>query len=199
MFEISLSNAAELIASIRIHVNCRNLNIRAEQPFIPASALTTHLTLFENAMKPNQRNRIPMNKQRPILLFVILALAATMPFSIAQQSQGDAERYARQAASARAIPTFDPGWEEDEFPPHAVSLKTPEEINPYIKPVSLDARTRQRRTPYPSPSRPTASCTSRGRVTALPLPDTELSPRSHEPLVSSSLLACTMEVGARAA
>jgi len=33
-----------------------------------------------------------------------------------------------QAAKARAIPTFDPGWEEDEFPPHAVSLKTPEEI-----------------------------------------------------------------------
>jgi hypothetical protein len=35
---------------------------------------------------------------------------------------------ATQAAKARAIPTFDPGWEEDEFPPHAVSLKTPEEI-----------------------------------------------------------------------
>ena len=33
-----------------------------------------------------------------------------------------------QAANARAIPTFDPGWEDDEFPPHAVSLKTPEEI-----------------------------------------------------------------------
>jgi len=33
-----------------------------------------------------------------------------------------------QAAKARAIPTFDPGWDEDEFPPHAVSLKTPEEI-----------------------------------------------------------------------
>ena len=35
---------------------------------------------------------------------------------------------ATQAANARAIPTFDPGWEDDEFPPHAVSLKTPEEI-----------------------------------------------------------------------
>ncbi|MDB4385621.1 hypothetical protein N9Z12_06210 [Opitutaceae bacterium] len=45
-----------------------------------------------------------------------------------QQSQEDEERNARQAAAARAIPTFDPGWEEDEFPPHAVSLKTPEEI-----------------------------------------------------------------------
>ncbi|MDG2255442.1 MAG: hypothetical protein P8L49_10835 [Opitutaceae bacterium] len=33
-----------------------------------------------------------------------------------------------QAAAARAIPTFDPGWDMDEFPPHAVSLKTPEEI-----------------------------------------------------------------------
>ena len=33
-----------------------------------------------------------------------------------------------QAAAARAIPTFDPGWDEDEFPSHAVSLKTPEEI-----------------------------------------------------------------------
>ena len=45
-----------------------------------------------------------------------------------QQSQSDAQRSARQAAAARAIPKFDPGWEEDEFPPHAVSLKTPEEI-----------------------------------------------------------------------
>jgi len=33
-----------------------------------------------------------------------------------------------QAAAARAIPTFDPGWDEDAFPSHAVSLKTPEEI-----------------------------------------------------------------------
>ena len=33
-----------------------------------------------------------------------------------------------QAAAARAIPKFDPGWDEDEFPPHAVSLKSPEEI-----------------------------------------------------------------------
>lgn len=45
-----------------------------------------------------------------------------------QQFQTDEQRNARQAAAARAIPTFDPGWEEDEFPPHAVSLKTPEEI-----------------------------------------------------------------------
>ena len=33
-----------------------------------------------------------------------------------------------QAAAARAIPTFDPGWNENAFPSHAVSLKTPEEI-----------------------------------------------------------------------
>jgi len=33
-----------------------------------------------------------------------------------------------QAAAARAIPTFDPGWDENAFPSHAVSLKTPEEI-----------------------------------------------------------------------
>jgi hypothetical protein len=45
-----------------------------------------------------------------------------------QQSQEAEQRKARQAASARAIPTFDPGWEKDEFPPYAVSLKTPEEI-----------------------------------------------------------------------
>ena len=45
-----------------------------------------------------------------------------------QQSQEAEQRNARQAAAARAIPKFDPGWEEDAFPPHAVSLKTPEEI-----------------------------------------------------------------------
>jgi len=33
-----------------------------------------------------------------------------------------------QAAAARAIPKFDPGWDENAFPSHAVSLKTPEEI-----------------------------------------------------------------------
>ena len=45
-----------------------------------------------------------------------------------QQSQEAEQRNARQAANARRIPTFDTGWEEDEFPPQAVSLKTPEEI-----------------------------------------------------------------------
>jgi hypothetical protein len=48
--------------------------------------------------------------------------------NVGQQSQGDEERNARQAAAARAIPKFDPGWEKEEFPPHAVSLKTPAEI-----------------------------------------------------------------------
>lgn len=95
---------------------------------LPGRRIDAHLPLFENASKLNQRTRIPMKYHRPTLLFVVLALAATAPFSIAQQSQRDAERNARQAAAARAIPKFDPGWEKDEFPSHAVSLKTPEEI-----------------------------------------------------------------------
>ena len=88
------------------------------------------VALFENATKLNQQNHPSMNHHRSTLLFVVLALAATTPFSItqAQQSQRDAERNARQAAAARAIPKFDPGWEKDAFPPHAVSLKKPEEI-----------------------------------------------------------------------
>ena len=45
-----------------------------------------------------------------------------------QQAQEAEQRNARQAAAARAIPKFDPGWEADAFPPHSVSLKTPEEI-----------------------------------------------------------------------
>jgi len=50
-------------------------------------------------------------------------------FQAARQQSQEAEQHnARQAAAARAIPTFDPGREEDEFPPQAVSLKTPEEI-----------------------------------------------------------------------
>ncbi len=106
-----------------------------------------------------------MNKQHPIRLFAIVALAVAAPFSTShaqelsesrlaqllkrfpeadlngdgkltaeefqaarQQSQETEQRNARQAAAARAIPKFDPGWEKDEFPPHAVSLKTPEEI-----------------------------------------------------------------------
>jgi len=104
-----------------------------------------------------------MNKQRPILLLVILALIAVAPFSNAQAqqpsekqlakmlkrfpgadadgdgklSQAEAEAFraarsgqgnARPAAAAQTELQFDPGWEKDEFPPHAVSLKTPEEI-----------------------------------------------------------------------
>jgi hypothetical protein len=41
-----------------------------------------------------------------------------------QSRQGNA----RPAAVAQTKAGFDPGWEKDEFPPHAVSLKTPEEI-----------------------------------------------------------------------
>ena len=41
-----------------------------------------------------------------------------------QSRQGNA----RPAAAAKTAQGFDPGWEKDEFPPHAVSLKTPEEI-----------------------------------------------------------------------
>jgi hypothetical protein len=35
---------------------------------------------------------------------------------------------ARPAAAAQTKLVFDPGWEKEKFPPHAVSLKTPEEI-----------------------------------------------------------------------
>ena len=106
-----------------------------------------------------------MNKQRPIQLLVILALATTAPFSIAQaqklsesrlaqllkrfpaaDANGDGKltqqefntalqkfRQSRQGngrpgSATKANSAFDPGWEKDEFPPHAVSLKTPEEI-----------------------------------------------------------------------
>jgi len=106
-----------------------------------------------------------MNRQHPILLFVILALLATAPFSNAQAHQPSEEQLAqilkrfpeadtdkdgkltteeieavrqqfRQSRQGKARPgaaaltalKFDPGWEKDEFPPHAVSLKTPEEI-----------------------------------------------------------------------
>ena len=33
----------------------------------------------------------------------------------------------RSATAAQTKLAFDPGWEKDEFPPHAVSLKSPEE------------------------------------------------------------------------
>jgi hypothetical protein len=106
-----------------------------------------------------------MNKQRPILFIVVLALVAAAPFSNAQAQQPSekqlaqmlkrfpradtdsdgkltAEEFeaarqkfrqsrqgnARPAAVAQTKAGFDPGWEKDEFPPHAVSLKTPDEI-----------------------------------------------------------------------
>jgi len=45
-----------------------------------------------------------------------------------QQSRRSRQGNARQTSQARMKLAFDPGWEKDEFPPHAVSLKTPEEI-----------------------------------------------------------------------
>jgi hypothetical protein len=106
-----------------------------------------------------------MNKQRPILLLAILALATIAPFSNAQAQQHSESRLAqllkrfpaadangdgkltqkefkaarqqfqqseqgnrRPGAAAQTKPAFDPGWEKEKFPPHTVSLKTPEEI-----------------------------------------------------------------------
>jgi len=89
-----------------------------------------------------------MNKQHPILLFVILALLATAPFSNAQAQQPSEEQLAKilkrlprsdrngdgkltaeeYRANQLARRNFDLGWEKGEFPAHAVSLKTPEEI-----------------------------------------------------------------------
>ena len=109
--------------------------------------------------------RTIMNKHPLILLLVVLALAMSAPFSIAQSRQlsetqlsrllkrfpaadanGDGKltqeefnaarqkfRQSRQGgarpgAATQSMPVFDPGWEKEKFPAHAVSLKTPEEI-----------------------------------------------------------------------
>lgn len=45
-----------------------------------------------------------------------------------QQFQRSRQGNARPAAAAQTKLVFDPGWEKEKFPPHAVSLKTPEEI-----------------------------------------------------------------------
>ena len=45
-----------------------------------------------------------------------------------KQSQQSRQGNRRPSAAAQAELEFDPGWEKDEFPPHAVSLKTPKEI-----------------------------------------------------------------------
>ena len=45
-----------------------------------------------------------------------------------QQFRRSRQGNARQTSQARMKLAFDPGWEKDEFPPHAASLKTPEEI-----------------------------------------------------------------------
>ena len=106
-----------------------------------------------------------MKKQRPILMFLILALLGTVSLSNAQVQppsearlkqilkrfpQADtnkdgkltvkefeaARKKFRQSLRGNARPSqtpkastgFDSGWEENEFPRHSVSLKTPEEI-----------------------------------------------------------------------
>ena len=48
--------------------------------------------------------------------------AARKKFQQSRQGKG------RPAAAAQRMPVFNPGWEKENFPPHAVSLKTPEEI-----------------------------------------------------------------------
>ena len=48
--------------------------------------------------------------------------AARQQFLQSRQGNG------RSATAAQSKLIIDPGWEKDEFPPHAVSLKTPEEI-----------------------------------------------------------------------
>ena len=48
--------------------------------------------------------------------------AARQKFQQSRQGKG------RPAAAAQRMPVFNPGWEKENFPPHAVSLKTPEEI-----------------------------------------------------------------------
>jgi len=45
-----------------------------------------------------------------------------------QQFEQSKQGNARPAAAAQTRAGFDPGWEKEKFPPHAVSLKTPEEI-----------------------------------------------------------------------
>jgi hypothetical protein len=45
-----------------------------------------------------------------------------------QQFEQSKQGNARPAAAAQTTAGFDPGWEKEKFPPHAVSLKTPEEI-----------------------------------------------------------------------
>ena len=45
-----------------------------------------------------------------------------------QQFKQSKQGNARPAEAAQTRAGFDPGWEKEKFPPHAVSLKTPEEI-----------------------------------------------------------------------
>ena len=141
------------------------------------------------------------NKNPLIPILVILALAVAAPFANAQarQSQQDEQRNARQAAAARAVPTFDPGWEEDAFPPHAVSLKTPEEI------LAIYKRGESGRTyaeasdamSFPKPADGIMRIVGTGHSFTAPSYRTLLP--SPVPLVSSSLFPCIMAAGAPAA
>ena len=45
-----------------------------------------------------------------------------------QQSSQSRQGNARSAAAVQTALGLNPGWDKDEFPPHAVSLKTPDEI-----------------------------------------------------------------------
>ena len=45
-----------------------------------------------------------------------------------QKARQSRQGNARPASQARTLLLYHPGWEKDEFPPHAVSLKTPDEI-----------------------------------------------------------------------
>ena len=61
---------------------------------------------------------------------------------------------ARQTSQARMKLEVDPGWDKDEFPPHAVSLKTPEEIMAIYKggPKGRGAGTMNDALSFPKPA-----------------------------------------------
>ena len=156
-----------------------------------------------------------MKKQRPILMFLILALLGTVSLSNAQVQppsearlkqilkrfpQADTNKdgkltvkefeaarkkfrqslqgNARPAQTPKASIGFDSGWEENEFPRHSVSLKTPEEIMAIYKRARRDERTRGQQTLCRFPNLKLESCivgtghsfTGPGYRTCLPLP-----------------------------
>ncbi len=50
-----------------------------------------------------------------------------------QKFQQSTRDKGRPGSAAQRMPVFDPGWEKEKFPSHAVSLKTPEEIRTIYK------------------------------------------------------------------